>query len=516
MTEQDGRIHILWIDDCEAADAKQYAFPEAELPPDLQEWFRIVRHSDIPGPSSIRTPGDFWKLFEGFWVRGETDLLPVEIVAMDYNLRKWRDPGARKSESVRDDDDGMGNDEASGTVELVDDANEVTGGKERRGFEGLVTGVFVGAMLSPHPTGLVPMTNYGDELGDIPEVRALHSLSTPILRVDYSEFHVADEGRSWHNVLCKGVAALRDRMEMLFLDGDVSLSFADLMNLSEGTGEHLLVRSRYCERRLPVQGLFLDVSDWRSAAKAWSIDLIRDMIREDSLDALVGSRKLGEALWNAYNDEEAFSRRLRLSTLHAARDTLDDETRRELDELYSLFGVANPDSPKASCSRNTADLRGTGADGQTLRWTCLQVLLKLLARYVRCHKNWASTNGEHCRALNVPAVTTEDWMIAMFPIAQTPIVLPFEQGASADYAATAWGKWLRDNLRGEYALNPRHVLEGYGQGEKAEDGRTVTRGLRAAERSMLREMARDEPGLSKEDWQALKLTKNVLWGKPSS
>ena len=94
MHEQCQRIRILWIDDCEEADAGEYAFPEAELPSDLSEWFQIIRHPNIPSRSSIRTPSDFWIVFNQFWRTGNSDHLPPEIIAMDYNLKKWRDPSA--------------------------------------------------------------------------------------------------------------------------------------------------------------------------------------------------------------------------------------------------------------------------------------------------------------------------------------------------------------------------------------------------------------------------------------
>lgn len=515
MTEHDDRIRILWIDDCEAADAGQYAYPEAELPTDLTEWFQVVRHPEIPGPSSIRTPPHFWKLFDGFWTRGDTDIFPVEIVAMDYNLRKWRDPSAIATDDDEDQDDYRGADDGSGPV-VATDSTASDQQELRAGFEGLVTGTFASAMLSAHPTGLVPMTNYGDALIGVPEVRALHNLSTPLLRVDYTDFHVSGEGRSWRNVLRKGAESLRDRMEVLFLDGDISLSFEDLMQLSEGSGERLTVRSKYCVRSLPVPGLFLDADDWRNAAQIWSAGLVKDIVKEGSLEALAESRKAAETLWDAYNDDEMFARRLRLSELHSKKDGLNESEKSELEDLYRLFEVTNPESNRASCTRNVADLRRIGGDGHTLRWTCLRVLAKLLARYVLCHKHWREMNGEEFPALDLPGIVAEDWMIAMFPISHGPLVVPFEQGSCGDYAATAWGKWMRDNLKGKLALNPRHVIEGFGRGEKIQGERATSCGLRESERRVLREIAFDEPGLTQKDCQSLSLTLKILWGRESS
>ncbi len=379
-----------------------------------------------------------------------------------------------------------------------------------------MTGVFASAMLSAHPTGLVPMTHYGDALIGVPEVRALHNLSTPLLRVDYTDFHVSGEGRSWRNVLRKGVKSLRDRTEVLFLDGDISLSFQNLMQLSERSGERLTVRSKYCVRSLPVPGLFLDADDWREAARTWSIDLVKDMVKENSLEALAESRKAAETLWDAYNDEEMFALRGRLSKLHSRKDELDASDEGELGDLYRLFDVKNHDSNRASCTRNVADLRRIGGHGHKLRWTCLRVLVKLLARFVLCHKNWRSMTGEELPSLDLKGIVEEDWMIAMFPISQSPLVVPFEQGSCGDYAATAWGKWMRDNLKGELALNPRHVVEGFGWGEKIQGERAPSRGLRDSERLVLREIALDEPGLRQEDYRGLSITRNILWGRESS
>lgn len=515
MTEQNNRIRVLWIDDCEAADAGQYAYPETELPPDLAEWFQVVRHPEIPGPSSIRTPADFWKLFDGFWTRGDTDIFPVEVVAMDYNLRKWRDPSDTAADDEEDEDDYPGADDGSGPVVPADDA--ASGQPElRAGFEGLVTGVFASAMLSAHPTGLVPMTHYGDALIGVREVRALHNLSTPLLRVDYTDFHVSGEGRSWRNVLRKGAESLRDRMEVLFLDGDISLSFEDLMRLSDGSGERLTVRSKYCVRSLPVPGLFLDADDWRKAAQTWSAGLIKDIVKENSLEALAESRKATETLWDAYNDDEMFACRLRLSELHSRKDGLSESDKSELADLYRLFEVTNPESNRASCTRNVADLRGLGGDGHTLRWTCLRVLAKLLARYVLCHKNWRELHGEEFGALNLPGIVAEDWLMAMFPIAKTPLFLEPKKTWCDTNRENGWGKWIRDNLKGELALNLRHVIEGFGWGEKIQGERIRSCGLRESERRVLREIAFDEPGLTQDDCRSISLTRNILWGKESS
>jgi hypothetical protein len=516
MADLDGRIRILWIDDCEAADAGEYAYPESELPPDLREWFCVVRHPDIPGPSSIRTPEDFWPLFDCFWKRGQTDLFPVEIVAMDYNLRKWRDPSAT---AVRGDD---GKDDYPGAGGGSDPVAAKQTGKASQpqlqaGFEGLVTGVFASAMLSAHPTGLVPMTNYGDALIGVPEVRALQNLSRPLLRVDYSDFHVSGDGRSWRNVLRKGVESLRDRMEILFVEGDISLSLDELMRISEGEANWLTLRSRYCTRRLPLQGLFLDADEgWREAARQWSTDLIKDIVKEGNLEALVESRRIAETLWDAYNDDDMFRRRCRLSELHDMRESLNEQQQDELKGLYQFFEVANPESNRASCGRNIADLRALGADAPTARWACLRVLVKLLARHLLCRKNWSEIMGEEFPALNLSNILVEDWMVALFPVAQSPLILPFQGGACSDYAVTAWGKWLRDNLKDDLSLNPRHILEGFGLGETIEGEKRGGCGLREAERRILREIAFDEPDLTERDWRESSLTQKVLWGRRPS
>ena len=94
-------------------------------------------------------------------------------------------------------------------------------------------------------------------------------------------------------------------------------------------------------------------------------------------------------------------------------------------------------------------------------------------------------------------------------------MVPFEQGSCGDYPATAWGKWMRDNLKGELALNPRHVIEGFGWGEKIRGERKKSCGLRESERRVLREIAFDEPGLTQEDWRDLSVTRNILWGRES-
>ena len=91
------RIRILWIDDCEAG------YPESELNEELRQYFLILKHPDIPGPSTIRMPDDFKTYFPRFWGQGNTDLFPPEIIAMDYNLEKFRDTSTYYTNVIPDD-----------------------------------------------------------------------------------------------------------------------------------------------------------------------------------------------------------------------------------------------------------------------------------------------------------------------------------------------------------------------------------------------------------------------------
>ena len=506
MNQEDIRIRILWIDDCEGQDAG-YMYPEKALPEEFAKVFQIVKHREIPGPSTIRTPADFPICFDGFWSQGDTDLFPADIVAMDYNLKKWVDTSIDTEEA--EDGDGWADEPAERDdriARVVEKPSSHSNGFEA-GFEGLVIGIFSSSLLSDHPIGIVPMTNYGDLLEGIAEVRAMHSISTPILNIDYSQFGVSGEDRSWKNVLTKGVQALRQRIESLWERGTIAISMKDLMSLCEDDDATLeksvTIHSKYCDRSLPVAGLFVDYpeSERKDAAELWARRLLEE--KKGNFDEFQAAAELAGMVWDAYNSEYVEHRR-RLSELHAKKT---DGAERE--KLDGLFGVVS--GAKARCTNVDicCDIFSGDYSDRVRRWATVLVVVYFLEQMVRVKKN--SKNRS-------PIFDPDDVYLAIFPVPFAPLVLDWHKNKRIDKSSN----WVKRLLAlGEAVPNEGNTkelngvcdqairLENVLMGERHDVASSIF-GLTSAERHIVRSVAVDL--LPRADWDEYIPARRVFYG----
>ena len=519
------KLRILWIDDCEGYENNS-CYPELTLPEDFLPYFQIVRRSSRL-PSSAPTTSEFLDIFAPFFLGGDTDTLPAEIVAMDYNLSKYRAPSDHRID--------LGNEDPRANVDTSSSSSATPHPaiteEQTFNFEGLVLGTFYAAMTSPHPAGVVPITSYSS-LAANPVVRMMHDLYQRILKVDFSNFIVSGETRSWANVLPLGVQAFRKRVETLHGDGDIHPSFSDLMKIYNGTGDILTIRSKHATRELPVRGIFIDYDDdsWREAAKTWAEELLVGIIGEGQLDTLRRAEEIAAELWRKYSSEandRFVKKRRRLSTLHERREELDETERKVLKDLYEFFRVLSPEKKGASCEKHTIDIRDYDLNDATLRWTSLFVLLRLLHRVVLARKSWGYLfDPSQTPPPSLQSVSEDDWMLAMFPVAKNPLVLPFATDSrSSDFASTGWGQ-LFSRVTGDLVLNPRHVISGYDWGTvlrtkqkknkktgEVTEEKVYSFGLYPSERRVLLEKALDIEGLTEEDWGTCILARRIFSGE---
>ena len=512
-------IRIFWIDDCEGQDAG-YMYPEKTLPTEeLQRYFAIVSHPNIPGPSTIRTPQDFGTCFSPFWWgNAETDLLPPEIIGMDYNLQKWIDAKTRltkqKSRSRSYMAGGTSTTTAAGTN--VESAKAQDGDKEwTAGFEGLILGIFTSSLLHQHPIGIVPMTNYGDLLENVPEVRALHLISKEILHIDYSEFGVSGEDRSWEKVLKKGVKALRVRIENLYEDGQIVLSPSDLMALAEDA-EHgvLTLRSQHAVRRLPVQGLFIDVPEAErdGAIHKWARDLMSTVIVD--CKELRQAQELASVVWDAYNNNNLVEGRKNLSLLACRKEAGKKIDQAKYDRLCGDFFVVNK-----KATFGCVDITSTGDDysDRVRRWAALLITRNMLKKLIRIRKRMDALRiGDYDDIYPTgPVLTANDLFLALFPASEGATILPWHAGRKLSNTAETWPTSMLDwrtkgytggRRKGDLALSVYDLLAGK---EWKPEG---PYGLTDSERIVLRGFALEDKDLSEADWRACNRANLVLWG----
>ncbi len=509
------KIRILWIDDCEGQDAG-YMYPEKMLPSgELERYFTIVGHPDIPGPSTIRTPKDFGTCFSPFWWGvGDTKLFPPEIIGMDYNLQKWIDTKVRVTEQSDEVPPYLmsGASKPSGVT-----SESGTSGRNNEwtaGFEGLVLGIFTSSLLHQHPIGIVPMTNYGDLLENVPEVRALHLISKEILHIDYSKFGVSGEDRSWEKVLMKGVKALRVRIEGLYESGQIVLSPSDLMILANDASHGVLtIRSPHALRRLPIQGLFMDIPEEKrdSAIHTWARELMRTVMVD--CEELKQARELAGKVWEAYNNDEQVSNRKNLSLLASRKGAGKSIDETEYARLSEMFLVSKNRCRSSGC----VDITSGNFSDRERRWAALLIALNMLRRLILIRKHVKTqvhkATGQTDDVTEGPFLSPADLFLALYPNPSSPLILPWHSGKNINHS---FG-WVKNMLRwkqesfvskdiGDLALSAVDLLAGQGWMPEGPHGLTYS------ERLVLRGFALDDPNLSESDWRSYTKSNLVLWG----
>ena len=426
------KLRILWIDDCES-DHPTYRYPEPELPPHLQPYLSIVRKPGAVRRSSLRSPGEFSDLFGPFWADSDRSMFPVEIVAMDYVLSKWAPVRINtqydKSAEDRAVDQAI---EAFRNAGLSTDSSHSSDDQVHT-YEGLLIGVFYASLTCDYPTGLVPMTNYGDQMEKIPEVKALHDISKPLLDIDYSNFGVSGEDRNWKNVLSQGLKALRYRIVSLFVNRRINLSLADMVTMGDAPEEAVLtLRSNYGMRRLPVAGLFADVEDPEDRTteiKDWAEELLGEAEDEDPFEAIAEARTIAEQHWSRYlNESDMICRRWRLSELCARKrqnGELGEDQEAKLLKLYEFFGVENPAAqiPITATSR-VINICDDSVDGLTIRWASVFVLARLIAHLLQCQARLNKKSGSETSRSCFSHFCARDWLYALMPSPEVPLILP--------------------------------------------------------------------------------------------
>jgi hypothetical protein len=513
------KLRILWIDDREADDPT-YQYPEPELPKEYEPYFTIIRHPR-GGLSSVRNPQEFSDLFGPFWAGVDRESFPAEIIAMDYVLSKWS-PEEIKSRSDRKTEDDRFNqvDQANRSTGLRTDIPRSADGRIV-GFEGLMIGIFYASLTCDYPAGLVPMTNYGDLMEGVNEVRALHAMSKPLLDIDYSNFGVSGTDRSWRNVLSQGLKSLRYRITSLFLSRRIILSLANIVAMKGDPDEAVLtIRSNYGTRRLPVAGLFADVAEPSERVRqivVWSEELLTEAGDEDPFEAIAEASSVAEAHWSRYLKNTAvIEERWRLSELcaskkHTTAFSDDDELQRLVDAHGANGPVKPPEKMWEGWSLGRKDrvlsVCDDSTDGLVARWASVFVLARLIAHLIRAQSGLNSKSGVVSGSC-FSHFCSRDWLYALMPSPESPLILPaHHQGRNNPASA---GGTLNRKLRrlnsshlpatgddnvGNCGFDCEHVFAGRGKG-----GGDL--GLRLVERRLLEAAVMDhlvEAGIDGEE-----------------
>jgi hypothetical protein len=497
------KIRIIWIDDRERPSGK----PEKLLDPDLARWFEVMHpSSSASAVMSYEAASSFMQEFERFWHRvndGKRLYFPAEIVVVDYNLDK--SSAAERSDEEPPDPPGA----FRPATQALPSVKRTTAQVRDVNFDGLLIGTFYSALTARHPAAMVSITNY---MGEMPsEVKTLHSLVTPFLGVNF-EHNLPSNERSWRNIVTEGVRHLRRRIIDLYKSGDITLSTSDLMTLTEDNRHGVLtIHSPYAMRKLPVQGLFIDVSKENrgTAVNKWASELMQSVMTD--CEELRQAQELAGVVWDAYNNNKLVEDRKNLSLLASHKEAGKEIDQKEYDRLCEAFGVAGKKA-KSRC----VDIISTGDySDRVRRWAVLLITLNMLKKLIRIRKRVDSLRISDYVDIHPtgPILTSDDLFLSLFPAPESPLILPWHNSANIDMAAG----WVRSmmrwkdkkevrNNRGDLALSVRDLLAGEVWKEEGPYG------LTASERLVLRGFALEDMDLTEADWRACNRANLVLWG----
>jgi len=211
----------------------------------------------------------------------------------------------------------------------IRDYDNLLGPVRSNDFWGCYIGGLIFSTFSDHPCGIVTVTRYSKEnvWKNSPDVGLFEWLMTfesgGLLRAPEKP----RPAPTWDVIINDGVSSLRNRIKQLAKYGIITIHLDDLLLLSHNKAHPVLTfSSRYSMRRLPVEGLFIDVveSKRREAAKDWANDILTDALdylrKGESPDSYIPTiaeieqgRTLALQLREKWKDVEGVVRRMAFS-----------------------------------------------------------------------------------------------------------------------------------------------------------------------------------------------------------
>lgn len=459
------KIRVLWIDDREEMDG----YPEGQItPPEYQEWFEIVHPDSKDEALSFRSATEFAPVVRGFWFADDTSILPAEIIATDYNLSKRAGVAVvdQTAEEVDEDLNDLDGDDES--VNAQPRSGSSMASIRSVNFEGLLISLFYGALSYKHPAAIVPMTRYLSEMPS--EVETLHALVEPFLGVDFQ--YIGLEDRRWAGILKEGTRQLRTRISTLFKSGDIVVSPSDLQAMADPLNKHdvLTIRSPHALRKLPVEGLFIDIAHENRTAtiSEWAEELFGHLVSRTLFNTAM---QLVDELWSFYtaDDQSDEIKQLRNRRMLSEHLRMQDD-KKEIKILKDHFKVSG-----SSCGV-CAEIRNNNYSVDVKRLAVILMAYRLITYMLRINARLQELE----LPVGFPRLIENDLWFALFPLPKNPIVLP---EGNPSYRDNNWERFIS-----RLNLSIPDMLQGKASSKK-------NKGLHPAERHLLRCLASDENDL---------------------
>jgi len=280
------------------------------------------------------------------------------------------------------------------------------------------------------------------------------------------------EEKSWYKIIKIAVENLRKRIMNYIQSRKILPVYNALLKLSVGEFEKdegvFTFYSIYGERQLPLDGLFIEFDNdtRKDKISKWAQELLDKLYQQKgyslSTFLLDNAFKFSNELWNRYKDTESVLQRLKISELGYLLSLDNDKllreikeknnskivakVREELHEEYNIltkrFGI-RVDKKKIKSKREINgndkekdefayrlefgyDLRNGNFSTIERRWGVLITLLRLHHHFLKFYFSIPDENISHFTFLKSQP-DEKDYYLALFPIAQSPIVTLFHK-----------------------------------------------------------------------------------------
>jgi len=511
--QQYDKIRVLWIEDLPGRAAQ-----EATLEETLERYdtfFEIVGENKSACRSFEQYDTLLGHHFSYLKNKGghQKSPLPVEIIAADYDLSKFN-PGSEKTgdknrRSQHNYSDMRG---SSGSKFIQDECEQLSDGStllspDYNDYDGCIINAMYLSEFSSHPCGSI-ITTYQE-----PSLRhkCAKKLENHLLRC--YEIDVTFSVRTWTSVLHAGVKALRNRIKQLYEAEQIILFLPELMKLLESKKDQIIltIKSSHALRKLPVQGLFIDVheNDRDMAIHDWVKNLLESKV---TIESFIYAKKLAKDIWSTYNDDSLINDYMKLSLLHVEGGQLESEYKR-LDREFFKLKKTKRGIDTFECTNKCLDIASLGVSPATggssvLRWTALLLIRRLLKRILifimKTNIGYKERDASQRIESLFPTFEEDDILLLLYPVPKSPFpsIWHIEDAKIRGNKKGGWVKWMNDNL----GFSPRDVIEGTALtlGE-----RHIMQGIAMAEDTELGVNAEDRL----EQWASYEPAKLFIYGQ---
>jgi len=290
------------------------------------------------------------------------------------------------------------------------------------------------------------------------------------------------DGKQWRDILLFALPILRNRIKMLVRAGKVIIGLDQLLKMtandhpiSDRLKEFTFI-SAYGERSLSLDALFIDCPNGERSKKIadWADEVLEILFKQKeytlSTALLDNAFQFSDELWSNYKNVELMLKRLRVSELGHLRSLKDDDLSKEIGKDQDIDDIRAKYNEEFIVLSNEFGIKNNkleyGYDLRSGKFSCLERRWGIFITMLRLHHHFLEYTKRPDERLsgysNLRIEPQEDdYYLALFPIATTPIVTRIHKKNDGDNFKTALRRQSSltgDLTRGDKGLQMDSIL----------------------------------------------------------